>query len=180
MSSPNNVYQLISRTTNCRLYSNISQILLLYIKYGGIIKNLTPWNPWGVFYWYVKMPRFGGVEHGLKYVMFYVQKHIAYLAACSGPHWFMTGIKGSPHLWNSHIGLDFLSILRKVNLQPGTRAFVILIRRKEFKDDLTSVVPIFPSRAKSDKDWSLWCSKWNIPDTLGQYPGCWWPGSLNH
>ena len=39
----------------------------------------------GVYYWYVKMPRYRYVEHGLKYFSFYVQKHIAHLATCSGP-----------------------------------------------------------------------------------------------
>ena len=40
----------------------------------------------GVYYWYIKMPRCGCVEHGLEYFSFYIQKHIAHLAACSGPH----------------------------------------------------------------------------------------------
>ena len=44
---PKNIYQLISRTTNWQLYSNISQILLLY-KVWGIKMNLTLWNPYGV------------------------------------------------------------------------------------------------------------------------------------
>ena len=68
MSTPNknNVYQLISRTTNWRLYSNMSQILLLYTEWGyynkfDSIKSL------GVYYWYVKMPRCRCVEHGLEY-----------------------------------------------------------------------------------------------------------------
>ena len=39
----------------------------------------------GVYYWYVKIPRCGYVEHGLEYFTFYVQKHIAHSAACSGP-----------------------------------------------------------------------------------------------
>ena len=39
----------------------------------------------GVFYWYVKMPRCEYVEHGLEYFKFYVQKHIAHMAVCSGP-----------------------------------------------------------------------------------------------
>ena len=30
------------------------------------------------------MPQCGCVEHGLEYFSFYVQKHIAHLAACSG------------------------------------------------------------------------------------------------
>ena len=37
-----------------------------------------------VYYRYVKMPRCWCVEHGLEYITFYVQKHIAHLAACSG------------------------------------------------------------------------------------------------
>ena len=32
-------------------------------------------------YWYVKMPRYGCVEHGLEYITVYVQKHIAPLVA---------------------------------------------------------------------------------------------------
>ena len=39
----------------------------------------------GVYYSYVKMPQSGYVEHGLKHFSFYVQKHIAHLAVCSGP-----------------------------------------------------------------------------------------------
>ena len=39
----------------------------------------------GVYYWYIKMPRSGYVEHGLDYFSFYVQKHLTHLAACSGP-----------------------------------------------------------------------------------------------
>ena len=39
----------------------------------------------GVYYWYVKMPWRWCVEHELQYITFYVQKHIAPLAACSGP-----------------------------------------------------------------------------------------------
>ena len=41
-----------------------------------------------VCYWYVKMPRYGYVEHGLAYVTFYVQKHKAHLAAL---FWFPAG-----------------------------------------------------------------------------------------
>ena len=41
--------------------------------------------PLGVYQWCVKMPRCGCVEHILTYFSFYVKKHIAHLAACSGP-----------------------------------------------------------------------------------------------
>ena len=39
----------------------------------------------GVYYCFVKMSRCGFMEHGLDYFSFYVQKHLAHLAACSGP-----------------------------------------------------------------------------------------------
>ena len=39
----------------------------------------------GVYYWYVKIPPRGFVDHGFKYITFYVQKHIAHLVACSRP-----------------------------------------------------------------------------------------------
>ena len=32
----------------------------------------------GVYYWYVKMPRRGCVEHGLEYITFYVKKNIVH------------------------------------------------------------------------------------------------------
>ena len=44
----------------------------------------------GVFYWYVAMPQFGCVEHGIWYITFYVQKHIAHLAAL---FWFPVGLR---------------------------------------------------------------------------------------
>ena len=50
----------------------------------------------GVYYWYVKMPRWGCVEHGLKYIMFYVKKHIAHLVACSGTLLVRVGPLGVP------------------------------------------------------------------------------------
>ena len=38
----------------------------------------------GVCYWYVKIPQCEYMEHGLEYITFYVQKHMAPLAVCSG------------------------------------------------------------------------------------------------
>ena len=72
VSSPNNIYELISRTTNCRLYSNISQIVLLY-KTWGYYNKFESTKSWGLCYWYVKMPWCGCMEHGLEYITFYVQ-----------------------------------------------------------------------------------------------------------
>ena len=65
---PNNV---ISRTINCRLYSNISQILLLY-KVWGYYNKFDSMKSLGVYYRYVKMPRCGCMEHGLEYITFFV------------------------------------------------------------------------------------------------------------
>ena len=80
VSSSNNVYLLINRTTNCWLYSNMPQILLLYIKYGGIITNFIRWNPCGILLIW-KRPQWGCVEHVLKYFSFYVKKRTVHLAA---------------------------------------------------------------------------------------------------
>ena len=55
----------------------------------------------GVCYWYVKMPWCGCVEHGLEYSTFYVQKHMAPLAVCSGPPLVLDGLLRRPHLWDS-------------------------------------------------------------------------------
>ena len=68
MSSWNNVYYLISRTTNCRLYRNILQILLLY-KVWSYYNKFYSLKSSRVYYRYVKMPRCGCVEHGLEYVL---------------------------------------------------------------------------------------------------------------
>ena len=50
------------------------------IKYGGITTNLTM-KSLVEYYWYVKMPQCRCVEYELEYFSFYVQKHIAHLAA---------------------------------------------------------------------------------------------------
>ena len=39
----------------------------------------------GVCYWCVKMPHCGYIEHGLKHIIFCVQKHIAALVRCYNP-----------------------------------------------------------------------------------------------
>ena len=60
------------KQNNPRLYSNISQILLLYEVWGRYNK-LDSMKSLGVYYWYVKMPPCGCVEHGLEYITFYVE-----------------------------------------------------------------------------------------------------------
>ena len=42
------------------------------------------------------MPRWGCVGHALEYIKFYVQKHIAHLAACSGQLRVRDGPLGAP------------------------------------------------------------------------------------
>ena len=65
------------------MYSNISQILLLY-KVLGYYNKFDSRKSLEVYYWYVKKPRCGYVEHGLEYYSYYVKKHTAHMAACSG------------------------------------------------------------------------------------------------
>ena len=71
-------------TTNCWLYSSISQISLLYetwVCYNKVdcTKSLD------VCYWCVKIQKFWYMEHGLKHITFCVQKHIASLTICYNP-----------------------------------------------------------------------------------------------
>ena len=68
-------------TTNCRLYSNISQILLLYKTWGNYNK-FDSMKSLGVCYWYVKIPQCGYMGHALQLIRFYVKKRIAALGGC--------------------------------------------------------------------------------------------------
>ena len=75
-SRPNDVYSLIYViTTKCQLYSIVSQILLLHKPWGNQNKfnYRTSLN---VYYWYVKKPQCGYMEHGLYDIKQYV-KNIA-------------------------------------------------------------------------------------------------------
>ena len=60
MSSLNNVYLL--RTTNYRLYSNISQVLLLY-QTKGYFNKFDSMKPLGVYYFNVIIPHPVASEH---------------------------------------------------------------------------------------------------------------------
>ena len=83
MSRPNN-FSLQVMPTNCRLYSNISQMLLLYKTWGYYNKfDSTKWL--GVYYWSVKIPQCGYMEYWLKYNTLCVKKHIAPQAMCNHP-----------------------------------------------------------------------------------------------
>ena len=66
------------------MYSNISQILLLYNKWWYYNKFDGP-KSLGVCYWCVKIPHCGYMEHGLKHISFYVQKHIVAMGMCCNP-----------------------------------------------------------------------------------------------
>ena len=52
-------------------------------KHGDVV---TLVKSLGACYWLVKTPQWGYMEHGLRYITFYVQIHMAPLAVCSGPH----------------------------------------------------------------------------------------------
>ena len=63
-----------------------------YIKHGGIITNLNLWNPWG---YVTGVSKCQGVKHGLEYITFYFQKHIAPLAALFwSPAWSPRAARG--------------------------------------------------------------------------------------
>ena len=62
-------------TAHCRLYSNISQILLLY-KTWRYYNKFDSTKSLGVLYRCVKIPQCGYMEYALKDIAFYVQKHI--------------------------------------------------------------------------------------------------------
>ena len=62
------------RTANCRLCSNISQILLLHKTCGYHSKFDSMKSLW-VCFWYLQILRCGHMQHGLKYIAFYVKKH---------------------------------------------------------------------------------------------------------
>ena len=83
------------KTTSCRSYSNISRILLLY-KIGWYYNKFDSKIAVGIFYWCVKIPQCGYMEHGLKHITFYVQKRIAAVAMCYNP-----GLVHDKPLWSS-------------------------------------------------------------------------------
>ena len=62
-------------TTHCRLYSNISQILLLY-KTWRYCNKFDSAKSLVVCYRCVKITQCGYMKHGLKDIVFYIQKHI--------------------------------------------------------------------------------------------------------
>ena len=85
--------------TNCWLYSDISQILLLYETW-EYYNKFDSTKSLRVCYWYVKISQCGKMEHGLEYIMFYVEKHIAPLAVCCGPLLVHDKPLGVLHLWD--------------------------------------------------------------------------------
>ena len=99
--------------------ANISQILLFY-KVLGRYNKFDFMKSLGIYYRYVKMPLCGYKEHGLEYFSFYVQKHIAHLAACSGtPAGSRRAARGARISRTRLLGL--LSIRLWVQLSSGTR-----------------------------------------------------------
>ena len=81
--------------SGCRLYSNISQILMLY-KAWGHYNIFDSSKSLGVWYWYVKIPHWGYMGHWLKHITFYVQKDIAALAVCQNPSLVRDKLLGAP------------------------------------------------------------------------------------
>ena len=77
VSNLNNINQLI-HYNNSLLVIEL-QILLLH-KTWGYYNIFDSKKSMGAYYWYFKIPQCGYVEHWLKNIAFYVQKHIAHHA----------------------------------------------------------------------------------------------------
>ena len=77
------------------MYSNISQILLLY-KMWGYHNKFDSTKSLRICYWCVKIPQCGYMGHGLKLITFYVKKHIAGLARCHNPSLVRDNPLGAP------------------------------------------------------------------------------------
>ena len=56
---------------------------------------MTLWNHWG-YIWCVIIPQCWYMEHGLKYITFYFQKHIAPLTMCYNPLLVCNKLLGAP------------------------------------------------------------------------------------
>ena len=105
VSSPNTM-NLWVITNNYRLYSTISQILLVYETWwwwwwwwergGGDYNKFASTKSLGVCYWCVQIPQCGYIRHGLKIIMFYVQNHIAVLPMCQNQTLFQDRSLGAP------------------------------------------------------------------------------------
>ena len=68
-------HTLKQQTDDCRA---IFHKYFCHTKHGGIVTNLTLWNLWGHITDILKIQQCGYMEHGLKYFVLYVQKHIAH------------------------------------------------------------------------------------------------------
>ena len=66
------------------MYSNISQILLLYKTWRYYNQFDSP-KSLGVCYWCVKTPQCGYIDHDLKHISFYVQKRVVAMGVCYNP-----------------------------------------------------------------------------------------------
>ena len=82
-------------TTNCQLYSYISQILRLY-KIWGYYNKFDSMKSLGVYYCYVKISKCAYMKHGLEYIMFYVKNHIAHPSIYSNPLPVCDKLLGAP------------------------------------------------------------------------------------
>ena len=94
MSSPNNAYYRVAHkseqpTAGCIA---IFHEYCCYIKHGGIITNLTKWNPWG-YVTDMSMRLYGA---WVKYIMFYVQKRMTPSPVCSGSPLVRDKLLGAP------------------------------------------------------------------------------------
>ena len=101
-------------TTNCQLCSYISQILRLY-KIWGYYNKFDSMKSLGVYYCYVKISKCAYMKHGLEYIMFYVQNHIAHPSIYSNPLPVCDKLLGAP-AFVTHLLIIFFFFLVAIRL----------------------------------------------------------------
>ena len=111
--------------TNCRLYGNISQTLLLY-KREGFTTNWTLQNHRGC-YWCVKIPQYGYMDHGSKHITFHFKNHLAFLAMCYWPPLVCDKLLRAPATVKLVYSIQISkSLLRKFSTIPFFREMKII------------------------------------------------------
>ena len=125
-------------TNNCRFYSNISWILLLHKTWGNYNKfNFT--KSLRVYYWHVKMPQCGYMEHGLKDIKCSVQKHIAPWAICYNSPL----VCDQPLLWDSSLG------------QPEWNVCSLMSYSKCLLFCSKAATVVFGTQGKASRTWNI-------------------------
>ena len=151
------------------MYSNISQVLLLY-------KTWRHYNKCGstksfrVYYWYVKIRQCRYMGHGLKYITFYVQKHVAPLPFCYN----LLLVRNNPLGAHAFVRLVCWINWCHLNVESGYRMQICIC-----------VCLKWPSMQCVQLSWKL-VMIWQLIGAISSKASCWghlnwcfWPTDLN-